>query len=330
VDLTDPGCQSGRAGEFNSMHFAACSNNDKRKSKPELWAATGSWPKVHEMLRDVASYDFRPIPHGRLVNAAKPDVGLGEPHLASIEALTDIGAYAASETHYSIPGRILASASSPVPPVGASSVQTTADLMFLGGAHAEAHDVFISQDFCTIALAEVGTARQKATCAEQRLSSPQNIHSPGQTLFEGATYFWRVDAVLDHGTISRGEVWCFRVEQIAADHSIDRPWNLITQRDQCMERKVSECAETAVPNEAPCGPAAIPMPTTTTTKGPCRDHAEWHTSEGNKFDCRWVGAKAPRKLEQRCTKTSEEGVSGWQACPLTCGTCDQYWYNTGE
>merc|ERR1712157_151110 len=55
VEIDDPGCQSGSVGKFNSLNYATCT-----EGKAD-WTATGSWPKVHKMLRDVGNLTFAHI-----------------------------------------------------------------------------------------------------------------------------------------------------------------------------------------------------------------------------------------------------------------------------
>ena len=55
----------------------------------------------------------------------------------------DVGAYDLDATTYWIPGRQTPAASTPVPPDGATNVRPSADLMFLGGAFATSHVVYL-------------------------------------------------------------------------------------------------------------------------------------------------------------------------------------------
>lgn len=50
----------------------------------------------------------------------------------------------------------------------------------------------------------------------------------------------------------------------------------------------------------------------------CEDSTSWFINDSPSKDCALV-AKNP---DGRCDKTNGDGVEGWDACPVSCGTCD--------
>ena len=53
----------------------------------------------------------------------------------------------------------------------------------------------------------------------------------------------------------------------------------------------------------------------------CADSSSWFTKKKAKRDCAWVG-KDSDKVESRCKKKADDRISGWEACPLSCGECE--------
>lgn len=151
------------------------------------------------LLRDVANLDFRPLPTGLLAGSGvalidTPGLDASTAIAAGTGVSNDIGAYDMQSSFYWIPGRQVAAASSPVPPHNATNVRPNADLMFLGGAGAESHAIFLNG-------LEVSTL----------LASESNIFTPAARFVPGSTYKWRVDAVMVGGIIIPGEVNTFTV-----------------------------------------------------------------------------------------------------------------------
>merc|ERR1712216_995414 len=60
------------------------------------------------------------------------------------------------------------------------------------------------------------------------------------------------------------------------------------------------------------------MPTTTAapTAYECTDDPDWHEGSRTVRTCSWVAEKT-----SRCKYESNQGVSAYEACPVTCGTC---------
>jgi len=233
VSKNDPGCQSGAAGEYNSVHWAACST-DPRKGRDEEWRRVGRWPPVHALLRDVPSFDFRPVAANErgldrsLLNAANRNVGSART-LGPGDGRA-IGAYEQRPLLYEIPGRIVSKASAPVPPSGAVAVRLDSELLFLGGQAARRHRVFFGEAPCRLAQ----------LC---KLDERSNVCAPQLT--QAKTYYWRVDTEHSDGKVVAGDIWCFEVGTLGRDHpprtwdasnwNFDaRPWNLRTGRSLCV------------------------------------------------------------------------------------------------
>jgi hypothetical protein len=168
-------------------------------------AAAASEPvhSVFSVYRDPPSGDFRPRIGSPLIDAA----GLGSLS-APVDgdgalyhgAAADIGAYEYNSTVYWLPGPQTAAPSMPVPFHMASDVLPDADLMFLHGADAVAHDV---------RLWEPASGGEVATATSSRLHAPTNIHRVLGSLEAGKSYQWRVDAVKADGSVVPGPVWSF-------------------------------------------------------------------------------------------------------------------------
>jgi hypothetical protein len=156
-------------------------------------------PDTGQHLRDPANWDFRPQKDSPLVDAGTlSDMDqfkyYKKPHY--VGKSPDIGAYEFGDRTYWIPGFQYPHASTPVPPDHAVNVKPDADLMFLGGDEAVRHRVWVGLTPNTLTqVAELSN----------------NIFSP-PSLLSGKTYYWRVDAVADDGTIGQGTVWKFTVQ----------------------------------------------------------------------------------------------------------------------
>jgi len=108
----------------------------------------------------------------------------------------NVGAYQ-KDTHYWIPGRQLEKATFPIPAHDSEGVSIQVDLMFRQGRNAVSSEIYLgtSEDTMEMKIALDGT---------------ENIYSP--TLLGDTTYFWRVDTVLEDGSISSSDVWQFKTE----------------------------------------------------------------------------------------------------------------------
>ena len=177
---------------------------------------------VRRVLRDPDNLDFRPrasavelIDAGMTITRAEL---LGKairlPEQSWIGSAPDIGAYEYGDPHYWIPGAKLQSASTPVPPNGATNVKQNASLMWLEGYKATGHNLYLGNSKENVKLAKnrqnlMGSFLKGG--AKRAIGMQSNIYDPG--LFEtGATYFWRVDAIQVDGSIRKGDVWKFQTE----------------------------------------------------------------------------------------------------------------------
>ena len=301
VSVNDHGCQSGPLGKYNTLHYGSC------KEGSADWGQSGSWPKVHSMLQDTGNFDFRPAQNG----SGKKLAGTGK-SLAHFET-NDIGAYQASGAHYNIPGRVESSASMPVPPNGAFSVQPDADLMFLHGSDAQKHAILLDKSFCTVAMATPGNGLTE-------LLWPENIFTPTNGLEASSRYYWRVDTYQQDGTIKKGPVWCFDVKVISSNSpELSTPWNLRSKRSQCTLMNIEEhCNNGNIPTQSPIGNTGNPTITSPTLTPSCQDDMTFRYQNKPSKSCFWV-AKSP---QQRCEKTDLNNVKTVaESCPMTCGLC---------
>lgn len=240
---TDPVCYKPCKSGSNSYHF---------QSRTKV---CHDWPRVHEMLRDVSVFDFRPKPQSRLANA-----GSGGFTKFGPAGEKTIGAYAVDSKHYSIPGRHEIQSSSPVPPHGFPAVLRHQDLMWNRGKGAIKHDVFFGTTCRSVANAPTGSASAAPSSARflRRMAWPQNILSPG-TLNEGSVYYWRVDSVSGQG-VEKGPIWCFKVSS-SSERPLDWPWNMAAGIHSCTE---SCGGESPSPSPTPSpGPSPSPSPSAT-------------------------------------------------------------------
>ena len=157
-------------------------------------------PEDEPVLRDPATFDFRPRAGSPLIDAGRAVAGITEGFLGEAP---DIGAYEHHAADYWIPGCQAPHATMPVPPNGASDVKADADLIWLGGCQAVSHQLYLGSDRRAVAAAETGAK-------EFRGDLQHNVFSPDQ-LLAGRTYFWRVDVRTADGVTVKGKVWEFRV-----------------------------------------------------------------------------------------------------------------------
>lgn len=205
------------------------------------------WPAVHEMLRDVRVFDFRPKADSRLVGAASNAFSQFAPGNEKT-----IGAYEAVSNYYSIPGKIWAKSSAPVPPHGFPAVRPAQDLIFNQGKGASKHDIFLGRDACAVTNAPTGNLNHRPTSSTfvDRLSWPRNIISPRDTLSVGEVYYWRVDAIGGPHGVVKGETWCFKVSN-SAQNTLEVPWNMVTGLHACAKDGPDSCGTPPISTEAP-------------------------------------------------------------------------------
>jgi hypothetical protein len=169
---------------------------------------------VRRLLRDPDNFDFRP----RRSAAALIDSGLqiqrdelpGKtirlPKLGFAGKSPDVGAYECNASSYWIPGCKVAKASFPVPPHESQTVKSDADLMWLHGRDAVAHDVYVAR---TKEEAEAADGNSTSLLASET-GIKNNIFGLGK-LEPGQTYYWRVDVIKPDRARIKGDVWNFRV-----------------------------------------------------------------------------------------------------------------------
>ncbi|MBI1368464.1 MAG: hypothetical protein GC162_07395 [Planctomycetes bacterium] len=148
-----------------------------------------------QLLRDPQNMDFRPragsplIDSGKYIDGVTTDV---------VGTAPDIGPYEYGAKVYWIPGYQSPSASTPIPPDGATTAKPDLDLMWLPGYQAGKHTVCFGRS--ADAMTRIGEF------------TDGNICSPGP-LTSGTTYFWRVDTIDRNGQLLTGPVWTFTVQK---------------------------------------------------------------------------------------------------------------------
>lgn len=178
---------------------------------------------VSELLRDVVNYDFR-----AKANSAIAKEGIDLKTFTKTQAYADyqglpygtsyVGAYAAKDAHYSIPGQRQKLPSFPIPAHGSKQVASEADLMWREALGGSEYRLYFGADKQTVA--DAGGASQAQAIYHAKAQSysgirpSNNIYTPKQ-LVAGKNYFWRVDAVVDTESgkqVRKGRVWQFSVE----------------------------------------------------------------------------------------------------------------------
>ena len=163
----------------------------------------------HVLYRSYETNDFRPALGSPLIDAgaentlAGPSSVVDQSQASPVEggpptvgSAPDIGAYEYGHDIYWIPGKQYAHAAVPVPPHGSVGVLPSADLMFLQGAAAASHAVY---------LAAAGNELVKVG----ELQDTRNILTPPAPFSPGTSYLWRVDAITSDGNMTQGTVWNF-------------------------------------------------------------------------------------------------------------------------
>ena len=170
-----------------------------------VWHGDVQIQKMEEQLRDAGNWDFRPRTGSNFIDAGAVLAGITDGYIGTAP---DLGAYEYADPHYWIPGRRLAKANTPVPPLGNQNVQTDADLMWLEGFDATAHRVYFGTDPVAVASADENSAEFLAEV------SSGNIVNPGP-LAANQVYYWRVDVHTPSGVVT-GDVWDFDTTQVDA------------------------------------------------------------------------------------------------------------------
>ncbi|MFC5050759.1 Ig-like domain-containing protein [Rubritalea spongiae] len=155
------------------------------------------------LLRDPYGFDFRPRWDAvELIDQAK-EVSCtyynGEQVVDVTAGYTgnapDIGAYEFGDDNYIIPGYRTPQASTPIPADGNSHALYDCDLMWLGGLNAVSYNIYL------------GTT---ANGLSFQGNQTNNIFNPGGWTND-QTYFWRIDSVLEDGSVVTGDVWTFTI-----------------------------------------------------------------------------------------------------------------------
>ena len=164
------------------------------------WAGNFKGADIRKQLRDPDNLDFRPKEGSELVDAGALIEGK---EILYVGEAPDIGPYEFGEDHYWIPGHRGKTPRTPVPPNGVQSVKSDADLMFLEAYRSTTHKVYFGP-------ASLNVAHAKLSSPEYKGSLTSNVFDPGE-LRPGETYYWRVDASKEEGSVA-GDVWHFTVE----------------------------------------------------------------------------------------------------------------------
>lgn len=109
---------------------------------------------------------------------------------------------------YWIPGRQQLSASMPIPPSGTTTAKCDADLMWLAGYGAQAHDVYFGTNRPAISTAD--PVSPTLICADVKV--PANVVTLSEQLKPGVTYYWRVDSKNGAKNMA-GDVWQFQCKK---------------------------------------------------------------------------------------------------------------------
>jgi hypothetical protein len=160
-------------------------------------SANFSHANAATLLENVSWFDFRPLSGARGI----VDEGIPVPELSgpSVGKGRDIGAYERGDQKYWIPGRREAKASFPIVPDGAMEVPLNRDaLMWRPAYQAVSHAIYF----------ETSEPRLEQSPPKGTFTDTQNVALLPR-LAPNQSYFWRVDATLPDGTVSRGDVWKF-------------------------------------------------------------------------------------------------------------------------
>jgi len=144
-------------------------------------------------LIDSTNYDFRPTSGSALI-----DAGVTISNITGFVSgsAPDEGAYELGDTTYFIPGFRSSTTSFPIVPNGATGVSFSRDqLMWRPAYQSVSNKVYFGTSSANLTL-------QTTTSAERNVFTLP-------TLSAGATYYWRVDAVMSNGSVVTGTLWSF-------------------------------------------------------------------------------------------------------------------------
>lgn len=176
-----------------------------------------------EQVRDHQNLDFRPLTSLIDAGTELPDHPTDVPSFSG--SAPDIGAYEDGETYW-MPGQRRDHVYRTVPPSQAGFVKPDADLLWLESLNADHYIVYFSDSYASV--------RNRSESA--RLSNIQETFADLPLLDNGKTYFWRVDAVQENGSVNEGAVQWFTVgtDAFMPDTSIiqtitlTKGWNLVS------------------------------------------------------------------------------------------------------
>ena len=187
---------------------------EKRNDPPGILLSNRILEAPGSLLRDPVNLDFRPSSEsdlsasGTLIPFEQAPTGYRESFF-NLYYQTDpmyVGAYVANSDYYSIPGFRTAEASTPVPPCGSNTVKPDADLMWLSGYKAVASKVYYGDSKVAVGNADESSPEYKGTVTGN-VFDPANAQMP-----VGSRQFWRIDSVREDGTLVKGPVWSFQVD----------------------------------------------------------------------------------------------------------------------
>jgi len=115
-----------------------------------------------------------------------------------------------------IPVEVLPLATQPMPPDGAIGVAPSAVLGWTAGQTAVSHHVYLGLNAQAVDSADVGSAEFMGLLP----AGTESFDPPG-ALHQGVTYYWRVDEVVQGGSILHGRVWSFTTAVIVGDFDED-------------------------------------------------------------------------------------------------------------
>ena len=152
---------------------------------------------VENLLENPLFFDFRPKETATdVVDKGKVFQDLTDSQFGSAP---DIGAYERGDSIYRIPGRREVKASFPIVPNGATISADRDVLMWRPAYNAVSHKLYF------------GTDKEKLLTSVS-FSGEKNVFTLPK-LIPGQKYFWRVDAVMDDGSVMKGDLWSFNVSK---------------------------------------------------------------------------------------------------------------------
>ena len=113
-----------------------------------------------------------------------------------------VGAYAANDNNYLIPGFQYQQASTPIPRNYSTTAQPDADLMWLTGYQSVNNHIYLGNSKQSVADATLKSSEYKG-------NQHNNIYHPG-AITANTHYYWRIDSVKADGTVVKGNIWQFK------------------------------------------------------------------------------------------------------------------------